>query len=89
AIRSTVTDGITIGRPCCSVHDCLEPLPTVKHRYCTCHRQLDSQCAVTTCNHNSERGFRTCSNPDHRRLESYYYLQGKAMFQLKHRLERI
>jgi hypothetical protein len=89
AIRSTVTDGITIGRPCCSVHDCMEPLPTVKHRYCVRHRQLDQQCAVTTCDHNSDPGFRTCSNPDHRRLESYYYLQGKAMFQLKHRLEQI
>ncbi|KAJ7464905.1 hypothetical protein B0H11DRAFT_2240333 [Mycena galericulata] len=35
------------------------------------------------------QGFRTCDDPEHRRLESYYYLQGKAMFQLKHRLERL
>ncbi|KAJ7210572.1 hypothetical protein B0H12DRAFT_1278150 [Mycena haematopus] len=89
AIRSTVTDGITIGRPCCAVHDCLEPLVSVKHRYCPLHRILDNQCAVTTCDLNSEQGFRTCSNSDHRKLETYYYLQGKAMFQLKHRLERI
>ncbi|KAJ7085175.1 hypothetical protein B0H15DRAFT_910539 [Mycena belliarum] len=89
AVRSTVTDGITIGRPCCGVHDCLEPLPTVKHRFCALHRRMENQCAVTTCDQDSEQGFRTCSAPEHRRLESYYYLQGKAMFQLKHRLERI
>ncbi|KAJ6485282.1 hypothetical protein DFH09DRAFT_949028, partial [Mycena vulgaris] len=89
AIRSTVTDGITIGRPCCCVHDCLEPLPNVKQRFCVIHRRLEKQCAVTTCDRDSEHGFRTCNIPEHRSLESYYYLQGKAMFQLKHRLERI
>ncbi|KAJ7744876.1 hypothetical protein B0H16DRAFT_1889524 [Mycena metata] len=88
-VRSTVTDGITIGSPCCAVHDCLEPLVSVKHRYCTLHRALDKQCAVTTCERDSETGFRTCPDPEHRRLESYDYLQGKAMFQLKHRLERL
>ncbi|KAF7343018.1 hypothetical protein MVEN_01732000 [Mycena venus] len=89
AIRSTVTDGITIGRPCCAVHDCLEPLPTVKRRFCTLHRELEKQCTVTTCDLNADRGFRTCTIPEHRRLESYHYLQGKAMFQLKHCLERL
>ncbi|KAJ6448452.1 hypothetical protein C8R45DRAFT_850345 [Mycena sanguinolenta] len=87
--RSAVTDGITIGRPCCSIHDCLEPLPTAKHRYCNSHRQFDQQCIVTNCDHNAEPGFRTCSVAEHRSLESYHYLQGKAMFQLKHRLERL
>ncbi|KAJ7167590.1 hypothetical protein C8R46DRAFT_1093498 [Mycena filopes] len=89
AVRSTVTDGITIGRPCCAVHDCLEPLPTVKHRYCNIHRSFNRQCVVTDCKHDSDNGFRTCSIPDHRALESYHYLQGKAMFQLKRRLERL
>ncbi|KAF7341033.1 hypothetical protein MSAN_02089100 [Mycena sanguinolenta] len=88
-IRSAVTDGITIGRPCCAIHDCLEPLPTAKHRYCNSHRQFDRQCVVTNCNNNAQPGFRTCTITDHRALESYHYLQGKAMFQLKHRLERL
>ncbi|KAJ7457135.1 hypothetical protein B0H11DRAFT_1738737 [Mycena galericulata] len=89
AVRSTVTDGITIGRPCCAIHDCLEPLPTVKHRYCKSHRHFNKQCVVTDCARNADTGFRTCSIPEHRSLESYHYLQGKAMFQLKHRLERL
>ncbi|KAJ7190873.1 hypothetical protein GGX14DRAFT_579467 [Mycena pura] len=88
-VRSTVTDGITLGRPCCSVHDCFERLPTVKHRFCELHRALNKRCVVTDCEQDAERGFRTCVLPEHRSLESYYYLQGKAMFQLKHRLERL
>ncbi|KAJ7702176.1 hypothetical protein B0H16DRAFT_1902481 [Mycena metata] len=88
-VRSTVTDGIAIGRPYCAVHDCLEPLPTVKHRYCNTHRSFNKQCVITNCKDDSDDGFRTCSIPEHRALESYHYLQGKAMFQLKHRLERL
>ncbi|KAJ7113337.1 hypothetical protein C8R43DRAFT_1138631 [Mycena crocata] len=71
ATRSTVTDGIAMGRPSCAVHDCMEPLPNVNQRHCILHSHLDRH------------------NPEHRSFESYYYLQGKAMFQLKHRLDRI
>lgn len=88
-LRSTVTDGITIGHPCCAQHDCPIPLPTVKHHYCPIHAHLSRQCAVTICSSNAEKGFRTCSLADHRALELYHYQQGKAMFQLKHRLERL
>ncbi|KAJ7718060.1 hypothetical protein B0H16DRAFT_1797918 [Mycena metata] len=88
-VRSTVTDGITIGCPCCAVHDCLKPLVSVKHRYCTLHRALNKQCAATMCERNSETGFCTCPDPEHHHLKSYHYLQGKAMFQLKHRLKRL
>jgi len=87
-IRSTVTDGLTIRRPCCSVQDCSEPLPHVKKCYCHLHNYLDSQCAVTKCTAIAEQDFRTCNDPEHRKLETYYFQQGKAMFQLKHRLER-
>ncbi|KAJ7125515.1 hypothetical protein C8R43DRAFT_1090555 [Mycena crocata] len=50
---------------------------------------LFKTCVVTDCKRDADKGFRTCSLPDHRALESYHYLQGKAMFQLKHRLERL
>jgi hypothetical protein len=45
-------------------------------------------CVVVTCTTIAEPGFRTCADPEHRKLETYYKQQGKAMFQLKHRLER-
>jgi hypothetical protein len=87
-IRSTVTDGITIGHPCCAVQDCPEPLPHVKKRFCQLHSHLDSICVVTTCAAIAEPEFCTCADPEHRKIETYYNQQGKAMFQLKHRLER-
>ncbi|KAJ7065822.1 hypothetical protein C8F01DRAFT_1218892 [Mycena amicta] len=88
-VRSCVTDGITIGRPCCRVQDCLEPLPTVKHRFCTTHQNEDRMCVVKDCLEEAEEGYRTCPEADHRSLEQYHKLQGKAMFQLKRRLERL
>lgn len=87
--RSTVTDGVGIGCPCCGKHDCPRPLPTVKHRFCDTHGHLSKKCAVVDCEALVEQGFRTCPIADHRAIEVYHYQQGKGMFQLKHRLERL
>ncbi|KDQ52939.1 hypothetical protein JAAARDRAFT_183569 [Jaapia argillacea MUCL 33604] len=87
-LRSTVADGITIGHPCCGVHDCAVPLASVKDHFCPVHRSHNTICVVTSCVAEVEVGFRTCSNADHRKLEDYHFQQGKAMFQLKRRLER-
>jgi hypothetical protein len=88
-IRSTVTDGVGIGCPCCGSHDCPLTLANVKNYFCSDHNALNKQCVVTTCSEDAEPGFRTCRVQDHRALELYHYQQGKAMFQLKHRLERL
>lgn len=45
-------------------------------------------CAAVACNNPIIPGYKTCANRDHRACEEYYRLMGKAMFQLKHRLER-
>ncbi|KAJ7255485.1 hypothetical protein B0H12DRAFT_534610 [Mycena haematopus] len=87
-IRSTVTDGITIGHPCCAILDCQERLRSVKNKFCPKHLGLNRQCCITTCTADVEPGFRTCDDPDHRSLELYQYQKGKAMFQLKNRLQR-
>lgn len=88
-VRSTVTDGVTIGRPTCSFHDCDIPLESVKHRYCPVHHEQDLVCVVTTCSERAEEGHRTCSIKDHRELENYNAIQNKALFQLKLRLSRL
>ncbi|KDR69492.1 hypothetical protein GALMADRAFT_77432, partial [Galerina marginata CBS 339.88] len=88
-VSSVVTDGITIGRPTCSVHDCTNPLPNVRHHYCGPHHGLSKLCAVVKCDKEVEEGFRTCPFEDHRKIELYQYQKGKAMFQLKKRLERV
>ncbi|KAF8077601.1 hypothetical protein FPV67DRAFT_1614590 [Lyophyllum atratum] len=88
-LRSTVTDGITIGHPCCSQHDCSIPLASVKDHYCPAHGHREYECAVTTCTAMADDGYKTCSLREHRRLEDYTNQQNKAMFQLKHRLARL
>lgn len=89
AIRSCVTDGVSIGHPCCAVHDCPNPLLSRKGaRYCMEHSAQEQQCAVLVCKASVEEGHKTCSDPEHRRLETWLDMQQKAMFQLKLRYER-
>ncbi|KAF8576463.1 hypothetical protein K439DRAFT_1664598 [Ramaria rubella] len=87
--RSVVTDGIAMGHPCCVVHDCKEPLPTNKYRYCNTHTDLSDQCAVSNCHSDRDPGFRTCTVRAHCDAEEQYEDRGKAMFQLKSRLADI
>ena len=88
-IRSTVTDGVTIGRPTCCVHDCDNPLESVKDRFCLTHADQDLLCVVTTCSEHAEEGRRTCSSKEHHELENYNSEKNKAMFQLKERLAHL
>ncbi|TFY58442.1 hypothetical protein EVJ58_g6411 [Rhodofomes roseus] len=90
AVRSVVTDGVTLGHPCCAVHDCKEPIRNTKGaRYCMTHVTREKECAVVSCSAPVEDGFTTCTIAAHRALEAFKRLENKAMFQLKHRLDRI
>jgi hypothetical protein len=42
---------------------------------------------IVVCEALAEAGHWTCADPSHRSLEHYHYEKGKAMFQLKQRLE--
>lgn len=88
-LRSTVTDGVTLGHPCCGEHDCAIPLASVKDRFCPRHQHRNKECVVTTCTSNADPGHKTCSIKEHRKLETYNDQRNKAMFQLKHRLARL
>ena len=86
-MRAVVMDGITIGRPCCGVHDCKESLPSQRARYCPKHAGLDAFCVVVGCTTQAEPKFQTCSEPTHRALED---TSGRsALFVLRRRLERL
>lgn len=84
-----VIDGISIGCPVCSFHDCQRSLAKVKDRYCSEHAHLVDQCCVTTCINKVRRNRQTCALSSHARLEDYRNEQGKAMFQLRQRLARL
>ncbi|KAF8827032.1 hypothetical protein HHX47_DHR5000564 [Lentinula edodes] len=37
SLCAVVTDGVTIGHPCCKVHNCTQPLPNNHHQWCQTH----------------------------------------------------
>ena len=85
-IQAAVCDGHTTGHPCCAVHDCKEPLLTLRQRFCATHTYLNNICAVTDCQSPIETEHLTCRSPDHRALENAYFKQGKALSRLRKRL---
>jgi hypothetical protein len=88
-IRSVVTDGVTLGHPCCAgALDCKIPLANNKAMFCPHHEYKEEYCAVVSCTQKHVPNFKTCNDKEHRMCEEYYKKMGKAMFQLKSRLER-
>lgn len=86
--RSVVTDGISLGHPCCTIHDCKEPLRS-NHDYCALHHDAQSKCAVVTCQEPAEEGFRTCVLPNHHMTEEHYLDHGREMLQLNWPLAKL
>ncbi|KAG1855594.1 hypothetical protein F4604DRAFT_1659927 [Suillus subluteus] len=73
-----VTDGITVGRPCCAVPHCKNALASTRNRFCSAdpsHRQLKTICAVdrcdqpVSCRSQGDKLRKTCSNPLHMKME--------------------
>ncbi|KAI0037478.1 hypothetical protein FA95DRAFT_1551550 [Auriscalpium vulgare] len=89
AVRAIVTDGISIGHPCCATHNCSEPLANNRHHFCPKHSDEAVICVVADCRSPASSNRRTCSKPTHRALESYRDLKQKAFFQLQGRLKRV
>ncbi|KAJ3963632.1 hypothetical protein EV361DRAFT_778820, partial [Lentinula raphanica] len=81
------TDGVTLGHPCCKVHNCTEPLENNRHHWCKTHSQQKLLCSFTDCACPACPGKRTCDEPLHRRYEEYRLLKGKGFFLLRQRLQ--
>ena len=86
-ISAGVTDGVSVGHPCCSVQDCSEPLSNHLKRYCESHSKKNNLCVILGCWEKSETGYQTCRQESHRAAEHSQKLRGKAMFQPRKRLE--
>lgn len=88
-VRAIVSDGVTIGHPCCSVAHCAEPLLNVKRdRFCKGHQYRHTVCAVDECENNIAAGYLTCDDPTHRQLEEKRQLRNAANFQMRAQLQR-
>ncbi|KAI0083669.1 hypothetical protein BDY19DRAFT_865903, partial [Irpex rosettiformis] len=82
-LSAVVIDGITIGHPCCGHHNCHNPLPNHRARFCNAHASDDLICCVTTCTAPVVTGSRVCSNTDHIAIQTTHFDRGQARFQLQ------
>lgn len=87
-VTAGVTDGVTLGHPCCSILDCRIPLANQQDRYCPQHSNYNLRCCIADCLAMAEPGFKTCSEATHRNFQTSREIRGSAMFQLRGRLQR-
>ena len=87
-VSAVVIDGVTIGRPCCSIHNCHSPLQNNQHLFCPNHARFNLICAIVGCNMPTAPKSRTCLNLDHQATEKTHHERGQARFQLKERMKR-
>ncbi|KAI0732579.1 hypothetical protein C8Q72DRAFT_874195 [Fomitopsis betulina] len=86
--NTLVTDGVTIGHPCCGVQDCKEKLLSQRARFCPSHSNLEQQCSIIGCTNEARPGHKSCSLISHQSLEQTVQEAQSALFQLRQRLER-
>ncbi|KAJ6609392.1 hypothetical protein B0H10DRAFT_1813877, partial [Mycena sp. CBHHK59/15] len=86
-ITAGVHDGVTVCHLTCFVHDCTEPLPSQKARFCVPHTYLKNICYIHGCNSPTQPGFSTCTVESHQAHELASLERHAAMFQLQNRLQ--
>jgi hypothetical protein len=74
-----VTDGVTVGRPCCAVPYCKNPLATNQHRFCSLdplHHACELICAIDGCERpvttDGKTAAKSCDDPCHMKMEMIY-----------------
>lgn len=87
-VSCVVIDGITVGHPCCAVHNCKTPLDSQRHRFCASHADLNSQCAIVGCEQPVTANSQVCADPLHKAVEERHTERGQSRFQLHQKLER-
>ncbi|KAH6901611.1 hypothetical protein BKA70DRAFT_1435986 [Coprinopsis sp. MPI-PUGE-AT-0042] len=87
-IKVVVTDGVTVGRPCCRHFNCKDNLLNNKDRFCKRHSNEKYDCCIKGCSQRVTEGHKTCTTPAHRASEAAYLEQGTARFQLVKLMEK-
>ncbi|KAJ3500906.1 hypothetical protein NMY22_g19105 [Coprinellus aureogranulatus] len=100
AVQSIVTDGLSIGRPCCATFRCPKPLQNNRHRFCADHFDQHYICAVEGCERPvrtaqtthldgtvKEKQMKTCDNPVHADIEKRKSERSTGSFLLRTRLQ--
>ena len=82
-VSVVVVDSVTLGHPCCTVHNCYVPLTNNHQHFCPDHAGLDKECAIVRCHLLTTTGHCTCSLPEHCNIKDYYLFCGQSWFQLQ------
>jgi hypothetical protein len=83
-----VTNGVTVGHPCCAEHNCHEPLLNNQDRFCQQHLSLSNICSIIRCERAMIPSTKTCDLASHQAVEKAYTVRGQSHFQLLDRLRR-
>ncbi|KJA21479.1 hypothetical protein HYPSUDRAFT_140419 [Hypholoma sublateritium FD-334 SS-4] len=87
--QAIVGDGFSIGRPCCGVFRCTDPLQNNRHRFCKQHYAEHNVCAIVGCTAPiSDAKQKSCSNSVHQAMEKKNKEKGNAAFILKERYQK-
>jgi hypothetical protein len=86
--QAIVGDGLSMGRLCCGVFRCTEPLQNNRHRFCKTHFNNHNICAIVGCDNPTSDSSKTCSDEEHKALEKKNKERGAAAFTLKERLRK-
>jgi hypothetical protein len=88
-VSVVVIDGVTVGHPCCAIHNCHQPLASNRHRFCPQHAvKYNTICAIVGCDNLVITGSLACANPRHQGVERTHHERNQARFQLQERLQR-
>jgi hypothetical protein len=88
-VSVVVIDGVTVGHPCCAIHNCQVPLANNRHRFCPEDAPLhDTICSIVGCTDPVLHGRLTCGQAEHQEVERIHRERGQARFQLQERLQR-
>ncbi|KAJ6542571.1 hypothetical protein B0H19DRAFT_1170950 [Mycena capillaripes] len=85
-ISAGVADGVTLGHPCCNVHDCKVRLNSTQDRFCPRHSHKKLECCIINCTLPARFNHLTCSLTEHLAWETAR--DQTVMSQMKRRLRR-
>jgi hypothetical protein len=71
-ISVVVIDGITIGYPCCTIHNCHIPLSNDHHHYCDNHIDSQNICAIVGCGEKVAPNKQSCLIAQHQAIEKVH-----------------
>ncbi|KAG1838382.1 hypothetical protein DFJ58DRAFT_733873 [Suillus subalutaceus] len=90
-VQVVVTDGLSMGRPCCNIFRCRNPLANNRSRFCRQHLDegLDKVCAIVDCDMPISPGWKACTLPAHQEMECLHGEKMRANFQAAKRLQKM